>query len=152
MEGGLRVDLQDPTDWLLLGHLVDDADGRDQGLAEALADLIEQPELAGDWREFVLPDLKEEFQGAVQRVQEVIAKAVAQCSEEGGSLWITREDGFLWYSTLNQARLAIEERFQFGDRDRDDLELLSDSSRQSAWYRNQFYSALQGLLLEHVLT
>lgn len=151
MEGGLRVDLQDPTDWLLLRHLLEDARDRELGLAQSLAEGVGEQELVEDWRELVLPELEREFSGAVKRVHEVVARAAAQCEATSGLLWITREDGFHWYSTLNQARLAIEMRYRFGERSHDDLALSADPSRQSAWHRSQFYSALQGLLLQHVL-
>lgn len=151
MEGGLRVDIQDPTDWLMLRQLLEDALDREVGLAQALGEGVGEPEILEDWREFVLPELEQEFTGAVARVGTVLTTAAQQCEGPTGCLWITREDGFHWYSTLNQARLAIEERYRFGDRARDDLELLDDTARQSAWYRSQFYSALQGLLLQHVL-
>jgi len=153
MEGGLRVDIEDTADWLLLRHLIEDASGRDESLARQLGGLMEhEPEIAEDWREFVVPELEEQFAGSLQIVGKAIADAVRQCHGGPGSLWVTREDGFHWYSSFNQARLAIEERYEFGDSARDDLQLLDNSSRQLAWYRSQFYLAVQGLLLEHVLS
>jgi len=151
LEGGLRVDIEDAIDWVLLRHLVEDPQMRHDGLANELGNLIGEPEIQDDWQEFVVPELEAQFAGSVRKVRDVIVKALEHCKGGPGCLWITREDGPDWYSALNQARLAIEDRYQFGDRSQDDLKLLGDGARQTAWYRSQFYSAVQGLLLQHVL-
>ena len=59
LEGGLRVDLQEPADWLLLRHLIDDACDRSVSLADELGDKVTAEEVSEDWREFVVPDLQE---------------------------------------------------------------------------------------------
>lgn len=151
LEGGLRVDLQEPADWLLLRHLIDDACDRSQSLADELGDKVTAEEVSEDWREFVVPDLQEQFATSLEKVREVMADAIEKCEGGTGSLWITPELGFDWYSSLNQARLAIETRHQFGDTSLHELDPGANPRRQSAFYRSQFYSALQGLLLEHVL-
>ena len=61
LEGGLRVDLEEATDWLLLRHLIDDACHRDMSLAEELGSEIAERQLKEDWLDYVVPDLKEEF-------------------------------------------------------------------------------------------
>ena len=149
LEGGLRVDLQEPADWLLLRHLIDDACDRSRSLADELGDKVTAEEVSEDWREFVVPDLQ--FATSLEKVREVMAKAIEDCEGGTGSLWITPELGFDWYSSLNQARLAIETRHQFGDTSLYEIEPSANPRRQSAFYRSQFYSALQSLLLEHVL-
>jgi len=151
LQGGLRVDLQEPADWLLLRHLIDDACDRSRSLADELGDRVTAEEVSEDWREFVVPDLQEQFATSLEKVREVMAKALEQCEGGTGSLWITPDLGFDWYSSLNQARLAIETRYQFGDTSLHKLDPGANPRRKSAFYRSQFYSALQGLLLEHVL-
>lgn len=151
LEGGLRVDLEEPTDWLLMRHLIDDACQRDQGLAQELGDQILEPEISEDWMEFVVPDLEKQFATSLEKVREVMAKAAEDCDGGTGSLWITRELGYDWYSSLNQARLAIEARYAFGNAPKKEALDSGDPAKQSAYYRSQFYGAVQGLLLEHVL-
>ena len=154
LEGGLRVDLEEATDWLLLRHLIDDACHRDMSLAEELGSQITERQLKEDWLDFVVPDLKEEFATSLEKVREVMAKAVEdyQNSEsDTGSLWITRDLGFDWYSSFNQARLAIESHYGFGEAPKEEILEDGDPSKRSAYYRSQFYGAVQGLLLEHVL-
>ena len=65
-------------------------------------------------------------------------------------MWITREDGFSWYSALNQARLALEEKYHFGPGEEIEPGNLPIESRTS-FLRSQFYCALQSLLLDHVI-
>ena len=151
MEGGLRVDLEEPTDWLLLRHLIDDACQREQSLAQELGDQILEPEISEDWMEFVVPDLEEQFATSLEKVREVMAKAVEDYDGGCGSLWITRDLGYDWYSSFNQARLSIEARYTFGAATKEEALKSGDPAKQSAYYRSQFYGAVQGLLLEHVL-
>lgn len=151
LEGGLRVDLEDRADWLLLSQLIDDACRREHSLADELGAAIQEPEVAEDWFEYVVPELKEQFATSLETVRELIADSIQQHEGGPGSLWITRELGFDWFSSLNQARLAIESRHGFGNLDREEIDEDSNDTRRSAYYRSQFYSALQGLLLEHVL-
>lgn len=151
MEGGLRVDLEEPTDWLLLRHLIDDACQREQSLAHELSEQIKEPEIQEDWLEFVVPDLQEQFASSLEKVREVMAKTVEEYDGGSGSLWITRDLGYDWYSSFNQARLSIEARFSFGDAPKQEVLESGDPAKRSAYYRSQFYGAVQGLLLEHVL-
>ncbi|MGB0292837.1 MAG: hypothetical protein ACPGIA_09690 [Luteolibacter sp.] len=154
VEGGLRVDLEEATDWLLLRHLIDDACQRELSLAEELGQQIDEDDLREDWMEYIVPDLQSEFATSLEKVREVMAKAVEDYKEgdsESGSLWITRELGYDWYSSFNQARMAIEARYGFGDAPKEEILENGDPSKRSAYYRSQFYGAVQGLLLEHVL-
>lgn len=151
LEGGLKIDIQDPADWLFLRHLVEDATNRPDSLAHELGDLIDDKEMRQDWKDFVIPGLDEQFSSDLRHVRNAIARAAAEHGGAPGPMWIAREDGFQWFSALNQARLAIEDRFQFDSFDQDDLELLTDNARQSAYLRSQLYCAMQTLLLEHVL-
>ena len=154
LEGGLRIDLEEATDWLLLRHLIDDACQRELSLAEELAQQIDEEDLRDDWMEYIVPDLQGEFATSLEKVREVIAQAVEdyQQSDNGmESLWITRDLGYDWFSSFNQARLAIEARHSFGDATKDEIMKSSNPAKCSAYYRSQFYGAVQGLLLEHVL-
>lgn len=150
LEGGLRVDAEDPGDWILLNGIVNDALSCDEPLARRLGLLITAQELAADWHDFVVPDLKEHFSSALVHVTTAIASACLEAANGPGPLWITRDDGDHWFSALNQARLALEEQFHFGPGEKIDPAALPPV-RRSAFLRSQFYCAIQSLLLEHVM-
>lgn len=150
LEGGLRIDTEDPADWALLHHIAYDAISYEEPLANRLGALVTDHDVEDDWREFVVPDLEQEFSSALIQVTNAIKLAESQHPEETGALWITKDDGFAWFSALNQARLSLEEQYQLGASEHVDPQELTPEER-SAFLRSQFYSAIQGLLLEHVM-
>ena len=150
LEGGLRIDTEDASDWELLRSIITDANGCEADLASRLGALISEEAGGEDWQELVVPDLREEFQDELAQVGATIEAAIHHASGGAGPIWITPADVFPWYSSLNQARLAIEEHFQFGKREITGLKKLTPE-RRAAYLRTQFYSAVQGLLLEHVM-
>lgn len=150
LEGGLRIDAEDPGDWQLLKGITHDAVAGDEKLAQRLGNLITHEEVAPDWKEYIVPDLEEEFSSDLQHVTTSIAAARLEAGDGPGPLWITRDDAFHWYSALNQARLALEERFQFGPGDKVDPAGFPPA-RRAAFLRSQFYCAIQSLLLEHAM-
>lgn len=150
LEGGLMIDADDPGDWQLLKGITSDAVSCDEKLGQRLGNLIAGEELARDWREYVVPDLDAGFSAEVLHVATSVAAARVEAGGGPGPLWITRDDAFHWYSALNQARLALEERFHFGPgHNLDPAEL--PPVRRAAFLRSQFYCAIQSLLLEHVM-
>ena len=150
LEGGLMIDADDPGDWQLLTGITTDAVSCDEKLAQRLGRLIADEELAQDWMDYVVPDLAAGFSAAVLHVATSIAAARVEAGGGSGPLWITRDDAFHWYSALNQARLALEERFHFGAGHGVDPGELPPAQR-GAFLRSQLYCAMQSLLLEHVL-
>lgn len=148
LEGGLRIDAEDAGDWILLGMIPEDAGSSD--LAKRLGGLVTEDEVAEDWREYVVPDLADGFTRDVELVSARIVGAKIEANGGAGPLWITRDDGDAWYSTLNQARLELEHQFGFGPSEEIDPEEL-EAEKRSAFMRSQFYCAIQGLLLEHVM-
>ena len=150
LEGGLRIDAEEADDWLLLSGVTEDAISCDEKLARRLGKRITDEEVAGDWREFVEPGLDEEFSVSVVFVATRIAAARVDSGGEAGPLWITVDDASHWYSTLNQARLALEERYRFGPGEAIDPNSLPPEQR-SGFFRSQFYCAIQSLLLDHVM-
>ena len=151
LKGGLRIDTDAPGDWALLNGIANDALSCEASLAQRLGNLITDDDITADWQDFVIPDLEEQFSSALLYVTTAIASAHLESADGPGLLWINREDGFQWYSALNQARLAIEQQCQFGP-----SEALNPDEfppkRRSAFLRSQFYMAIQSLLLEHVMT
>ncbi|MBC8126481.1 MAG: hypothetical protein H8M99_04955, partial [Gloeobacteraceae cyanobacterium ES-bin-144] len=114
LEGGLRIDVEDASDWDLLFAITNDAVSCDENLAKRLGKFITDPEVAQDWRDYIVPELDENFSSDVLHVISAIASAHLDAGGGQGHLWITPEDAFRWYSALNQSRLALEERFHFG--------------------------------------
>ncbi|MEI8037458.1 MAG: hypothetical protein WCJ14_03615 [Verrucomicrobiota bacterium] len=148
--GGLRIDAEEPGDWLLLKGIAHDAVSGDEKPARRLGQLITDEEVAADWRDYVMPDLEAGFVADVLHVTTAIAAARFEAGDGPGPLWITREDAFPWYGTLNQARLALEERFHFGGHESVDPADLLPVPR-AAFLRSHLYCAIQSLLLEHAL-
>ena len=150
LEGGLRIDAEDDGDWQLLSGITRDAVSCDEKLSLRLGKLITDKDVIHDWLEYIVPELEEAFHGHLTHLATAITAARFEAGGGAGPLWITRDDGFHWYSALNQARLALEERFGFGPSELiDPAELPSD--KRSAFIRSQLYCAIQSLLLEHVM-
>lgn len=151
LEGGLRIDAEDEDDWDLLQCVIDDANGHEgEDLADRLGGMISEDAGAEDWRDFVIPDLREAFQDELAQVATFIETARFNAKNGAGPLWITPGDASAWYSALNQARLALEEEFRFGPSEDIDSEELEGGKRM-AFIRSKFYVAIQGLLLEYVM-
>ena len=147
-EGALCIEIEDAGDWQLLKGITHDAVSCEENLANRLGNLIQDPAVAPDWREFIVPDLDAGFSADLLYVASSIAAARVESGGGPGPLWITRDDSFHWYSALNQARLALEERFHFGPGVSVDPAGLPPV-RRSAFLRSQFYCAIQSLLLEY---
>lgn len=151
LKGGLRIDTDAPGDWALLNGIANDAISCESSLAQRLGNLITDEDVTADWQDFVIPDLEEQFSSALLYVTTAIASAHLESGGGPGLLWINHEDGFQWYSALNQARLAIEQQYKFGPSEAINPDEFPPK-RRAAFLRSQFYMAIQSLLLEHVMT
>ena len=145
LNGGMRIDAESSEDWQILRYLPYDA--RPQELAERLAGATEED--TTDWREYVLPDLHESFTAQIAFVYHAIEKAAAGSSEQAGSLFVEKEDALNWYGALNQARLTLQSIHALPQTP-SELKGM-EPERRGAFYRSQFYSIIQTLLLERVL-
>ncbi len=150
LEGGLRIDAEDEGDWQLLMGITHDALSCEEKLGDRLGGLMHDEQVARDWKEFIVPDLNEAFHTELTQVATAISAARVDSGGGPGPLWITPDDAFPWYSALNQARLAIEERFHFGPSEDIDPFALPVEAR-AAFLRSMFYCNIQSLLLERVL-
>lgn len=151
LEGGLRLDTEDSSDWELLRAIIVDAQATsDNDLASRLGNLIPENAGAEDWEEYVVPDLREVFQDELAEVAAAIESAIVEADGQSGPIWITPENAHPWYSALNQARLNLEELFKFGTAETLDASTLSPV-RAAAFIRSKFYCAVQSLLLEYVM-
>ena len=150
LEGGLRVDTEDASDWELLRSILTDANGGTVDLASLLGGVISEEAGAEDWQEYVVPDLREGFQDELAQVGAAIESAIFQAEGGPGPIWITREDAGPWYSALNQARLAIESHFKFGPSETIQLKGITPE-RRAAFVRTKTFCAIQSMLLEYVM-
>ena len=153
IEGGLRIDIETPSDWLVLEFIPLDALGESGGkLPERLGALMDDD---SEWDEMVIPELRMFFADQVSKVAQAVKDAQADVElgkeEASGTIFITNEAGEDWYGALNQARLGLESQFKFGPSEEiDGLEEFSEEKR-GGYVRNRFYLALQGLLLDYVV-
>ncbi len=144
LKGGLRIDVETPLDWMVLRCIPYDARGGGD-LAGRIAAPMAGDDAMEDWQEFVLPDLRDGFNAQLETIEAAIARAGD--GEEPGEVFITKEDSELWYGGLNQARLALEERYGLSAAEPEEM----TRGKRSAWFRSQFYLHIQSLLLDHVL-
>lgn len=151
MEGGLRIDPETDEDWHILRAIALDANGHGIDLANRLGGLITDEAVAEDWQDIVVPDLREMFMDDINHIQASIEAAAAFHKDGEHPIWITPEDAFTWYSCLNQARLALEEKYRFGQNPESDPANMTPL-RHEALLRSHFYCALQSFILKHALT
>lgn len=172
-EDAFDLVLTSEQEWNLFEQLAIDVKGRGEGwLAKRFGVLVDDE----DWDELVAPELTEKFQEDVKVVQEIVARSFAawqqeqnqeavervepieedelEDEEEYGLIPITAESSAAWYSVLNQARLAIEGKWKLSilkeSEDFNDIENLGEE-RLAAFIRDNFYTRLQGALLELLL-
>ncbi|MEY3394121.1 MAG: hypothetical protein RL346_357 [Verrucomicrobiota bacterium] len=150
IEGGLRIDPESDTDWLILRAIMVDANAHPSDLATRLGNMMSDKTVAKDWKDYIVPDLRESFADDLHHVYACIESAAAGPDGSGSAIWITPADASRWYSALNQARLTLEEIHHFGD----DPELAHSNlnrSAKDALLRSRIYCTLQSLILDHVL-
>ncbi|MFD0892895.1 DUF2017 family protein [Luteolibacter ambystomatis] len=145
LKGGLRIDAEDFQDWIILRYIL--ADAEPAGLAQRLAGTAGAE--AEDWEELVMPDLRETFEGQVGEVGRAIELAAKASAGGPGQVFIEKEDAEAWFGALNQARLALHSRYDFSE-DEPDMSGMSNA-RRAAFFRYQFYTEIQILLLKRVL-
>jgi len=144
LDGGFRIDTEHDGDWVLLQSIIDDADP--EKLAHQLSESIASSEISEDWRDFVLPDLIEGFNSDLATVREALKRANG--GENPEPIHVPPKESMAWYSSLNQARLNLEECFHF------DLNVASkheDIARKMAFLRSRIYLELQSLILDRAL-
>jgi hypothetical protein len=145
LKGGLRIDVETPLDWMVLRCIPHDARGGGLELSERVSAGMAGDPGVEDWRDFVVPDLQDGFNAQLAAIEAAVE--AAGDGERAGQLFIPKEDAELWYGGLNQARLALEERYRLSD------SALAEMTpgKRSAWFRSQFYLHVQSLLLDHVM-
>ncbi len=140
LDGSLKLTLNHPTDRDLLTSLILDAGAEgSQGLVRHVCQHMQDE----DWNEYVQPDLLSKYQQDVATVTLQVKKVLDDESEE---LLIQVNDFRYWYSTLNQARLNLEELFKLSKIE-EPLETI-EYNRVEASIKSEFYMHLQSLLLD----
>ncbi len=145
LQGGLRIDVETPLDWMVLRCISYDARGGGIDLADRVSSRMGKDEDFSDWQEFVLPELRDSFNAQIETIEGALS--LAGDGEEPAEIHIARDEADLWYGGLNQARLALEERYSFSSEDPEGM----TPGKRSAWFRSQFYLHVQSVLLDHVM-
>ncbi len=144
LDGRIRIDLESKLDWMVMQSISHDALAVGVDLADRLGNFLGEEALKGDWEDFVRPDLKQGFSEQLEYIEKVLGALNVDAREP---VFIVKEDAEIWYGGLNQARLALEERYHF---DSENPETMSPG-RRTAWFRSQFYQMLQSLLLDFLM-
>lgn len=145
LKGGLRIDIESALDWMVLRCIPYDARAGGSDLTERLAEPMAGSEGEEDWREFVLPDLRDAFNLQLSTIEQALKEV--EGDEETGEIHIAKEDAELWYGGINQAQLALAARYDFSNVERSEM----PPGMRSAWFRSQAYFYIQSVLLEHVM-
>ena len=151
LEGGLRIEVETATDWLVLEQIAPDAlKGGAENLPNRLSALMDE---GSEWDEIVVPELEDFFTGQLRMVRDTVHAAQQESTTDPpeGQFFIMRAEGAQWYGALNQARIALETHYHFGPGQELNAAESFPAPKRSAFIRSQFYCALQSVLLEHVL-
>lgn len=144
LDGRIRIDIESPLDWMILHAIPHDARSAGVDLADRLGNQMGDEGGGEDWEDFVLPDLREGFSGQIRTIEEALEPLD---SENPAPIFILKEEAETWYGGLNQARLALEERYHFHDEEPEEM----TPGKRSAFFRSHFYQTLQSLLLEFLM-
>lgn len=118
----------------------DPMDGDDDELEESNA----------DWREFVVPDLRTQFDEALDQLEVDLGKAAKRrrLRSKDFRFEIPMAHVPQWYMALNQARLVLQEKYKFPEDGEIDLGKLFSKGQGRAYFQSRFYAELQCWLLE----
>lgn len=144
LDGRIRIDIESKLDWMIMQAIPHDAHAAGVDLADRLGDALDDDDSVSDWEEFVLPELRQSFSSQLECIEKVLESLDEDAPEP---IFIVKDEAEIWYGGLNQARLALEDRYHF---DGDDPEVMTPGKR-TAWFRAQFYQTLQSLLLEFLM-
>jgi hypothetical protein len=111
----------------------------------------EDEEINSDWREHVLPDMLAEFSRQVDVLSADLSKAKRfedRGGEEEYEFLIPNDHIELWYGAINQARLVMQERYDFPKVETPEaIEALMGSEHFGPYLISRFYTEIQGILL-----
>jgi hypothetical protein len=104
------------------------------------------PQIDGDWKSYVEPDLRELFQSAKEVVKEDLADFPPSKAEPFYTLEIPVKHLSSWINALNQARLAIGARYALTEHDMEH-ESEAQDVKALAIMQIHFYGNLQAHFL-----
>jgi len=84
--GAIRIELDDADDWKILSRMLLDAHDPEFDLAADVAGQMPDGEVADDWRDFVIPDLRDGFDTGLRRVTKAVERGFAACHGGQGTL------------------------------------------------------------------
>jgi hypothetical protein len=145
-QGGLAIQLESTEEWPMLTGILRDARTPGFDAAGQVGSKMTGAAVRRDWAEFVLPDLREGFDEHLKTVLKAIETARFEAAGGPGTVEISSAEGFAWYASLNQARLALEARYEISTGLPGGGKLSPEL--RAAYYRSQFYCGIQSLLLD----
>ena len=109
-----------------------------------------EQEFEQDWKNYVVPDLRNIFRSAQEIVEGDLAGFEPDESDESSTLRIPVKNLEAWIHTLNQARLAISARYDFTERDMERSLSMSGDARGLALFQVHFYGFMQECFLQQL--
>lgn len=111
----------------------------------------EDMDAIADWEEFVVPDLRSQFNAALGLLEDDVAAAevIRKRPLKRYRITIAREHVEPWFSALNQARLVLQEKYRLpGENERLSLDELFAKGQWRAYFQSRFYAEIQCWLIE----
>ncbi len=170
MSGLLGIHIDVLRQAVLDASMTDCAEGRARVYPKPVSDkdAAREAEFVEDWKEFVSDELENQFAGDVGVFMTDIDAAEDLRDAKGGKspqhrIDVPLDHSWAWYSTLNQARLMLDQKFRLHTPET--AELFANEPRQKvseaeaaahmelvmALERYEFFSAIQGWMVAHVL-
>jgi hypothetical protein len=100
------------------------------------------PELDAEWKEYVIPEMRERFQSAIETIRSDIAEFPTKTASDDFSLLIPFGHLEAWIHGLNQARLALAARYEIDEHDMERMPLGGDE-RALALFQIHVYGLMQ---------
>ncbi len=144
IDGRLQIIIEEDQDWLALDLIIHDSvTGNREDLCEHLSSELKERQ---DWEDYIRPDLETHFSSQIKQLKKFLDE-----SRDQKTFYIDRQGAEYWYGALNQSRLSLETKYQTSHIESLDEINELELEMRSAFLRSQFYSNLQGLLLEYIM-
>lgn len=127
-----------------------DSDAARARLFSAPTHDAEDANLLDDWSHYVEPELAQLFQSTLQVIDADLRELKASKSGGRGTLAIPVAHLEQWVHGLNQARLALAARHDFGDEDMEHPLPKAGDDRAFALLQMRFYGLLQEIFLREL--
>lgn len=145
--------------------LKDDKEGqaRMYPLPVSSQDVQREGEFLEDWKEFVTDELNTQFASDVGILLDDMDALETQVAEKAGqedrySLAVPVDHGHAWFSTLNQARLLLDQQYVLHpqgqefepDAGPESIGEVDPAQRFAAYMRYEFYAVIQEWIVKHL--